>query len=94
MQNDSYNRAKERVKEIKGFYSHLISYLIVNVALIIINLATNPEKLWFYWVTIFWGIGLIFNASSVFLKKGKFLGKDWEQRKIKEIMDREDEDES
>jgi len=55
MNDESYERAKKRVKKIKGFYSNLITYLVVNLILLIINLVTSPDKLWFYWVAIFWG---------------------------------------
>jgi hypothetical protein len=53
--------------------------------LVIINLVTSPDTLWFYWVTIFWGIGVIWHAISVYGK----LGKNWEDKKIKEIMEKE-----
>lgn len=81
-----YQEAKKQVEEIKGFYFHLISYLLVNAVLLIINLLTSPEYLWFIWPIIGWGVGLIIHAFSVF---GGLLGKSWEERKIKEIMDRE-----
>ena len=81
-----YQEAKKRVEEIRGFYFHLITYFIVNAVLIIINLRLSPEHLWFIWSIIGWGVGLIFHALSVF---GGLLGKSWEERKIKEIMERE-----
>ena len=90
MKDESYDRAKKRVKEIKGFYSNLITYLVVNLVLLIINLITSPDRLWFYWVAIFWGIGIIFSAVNVFLRKGRFMGKEWEEKKIKKMMDREE----
>ena len=90
MNDERYEKAKERVKELKGFYSNLVSYITINVILIIINLVTSPESLWFYWVTIFWGIGILIHASKIFIIKGKFLGEDWEEKKIKEIMEKEE----
>ena len=72
------------------FYSNLLSYVGVNVLLIIINLVTSPNELWFYWVTIFWGIAVLLHASKVFVLKGKFLGEDWEEKKTKEIMEKDD----
>lgn len=90
MDEKKLERAKERVGELKGFYSHLISYLAVNAMLIIINLLTSPTKLWFYWVTIFWGIGLLFHAIRTFTIRGKYLGKEWEEKKAKEIMEKEE----
>jgi hypothetical protein len=81
-----YQEAKRRVEEIKGFYFHLLSYLLVNAVLVVINLLTSPEYLWFIWPVIGWGIGLIIHGFSVF---GSLWGKSWEERKIKEIMERE-----
>ncbi len=84
-EEESYKRAKKRVGELRGFYEHLIAYVVVNIMLVIINLVTSPDTLWFYWVTIFWGIGVIWHAISVFGKRGK----NWEEKKIKEIMEKE-----
>lgn len=81
-----YEEAKKRVLEIKGFYQHLVSYLIINAALLVINLLTSPQYLWFLWPLVGWGIGLAFHALSVF---GGLWGKSWEERKIKELMEKD-----
>ena len=47
MADDSYERAKRRVKAVKGFYNHLIIYIAVNALLIIINVVTSPGVWWF-----------------------------------------------
>ena len=86
MNDEKYEEAKRRVKELKDFYRNFITYIVVNIILIVINLVTSPDSLWFYWVTIFWGIGIVFHAANVFIFKGKFLGKEWEEKKIKEMM--------
>ncbi len=86
--DESYIRAKRRVEEVRGFYSHLIAYIVVNVFLAIINLLTIPSFPWFLFVTVFWGIGLVSHGASVYLKRG-FLSKEWEERKIKEYMENE-----
>ena len=90
MDHENYERAKQRVAELKKFYGNLISYAVINVMLIVVNLLTSPDHLWFYWVTIFWGISILFHASHVFLIKGKPLGKAWEEKKIKEIMEKDE----
>lgn len=79
-----YEKARARVTEIKEFYSHLISYIIVNAILIFINLMFSPGYLWFLWVTIGWGIGLVIHFVNVF-----GFGKEWEERKIQEFIERE-----
>jgi hypothetical protein len=81
-----YQEARKRVEEMKGFYLHLASYLFVNAALVVINLLTSPEYLWFIWPLIGWGIGLIVHAFTVF---GGLWGKTWEEKKIKEIMEKD-----
>ena len=85
---EKYNKAKKRVKELKEFYSHLASYLVVIPVLIFINLYFSPKHIWFYWPMLGWGIGLFFHALGVF-NVFPFFGKDWDDKKIKEIMEKE-----
>ncbi len=85
---ERYQKAKKQVKEIKGFYGHLTSYILVLTLLIYINLKYSPEYLWFLWTMFGWGLGLFFHAVRVF-NWFPFLGKDWEERKIKQFMDEE-----
>jgi len=91
MSDEKYKKAKKRVEELKKFYRNLVTYTVINIILIIINLVTNPGSLWFYWVTIFWGAAILLHASKVFVLRGKFLGEEWEEKKIKEIMEKERE---
>jgi hypothetical protein len=81
-----YQEAKQRVEEMKGFYIHLVSYLLVNAALAVTNLLTSPEYLWFIWPLMGWGVGLIIHGISTF---GGLWGKSWEERKIREIMEKD-----
>jgi hypothetical protein len=85
---EKYNRAKKEVEEIKGFYGHLVSFVLVMLFLIFINLKYSPEYLWFFWPLLGWGIGLVFHGMKVF-NYTPFLGKDWEERKMKEFMNQE-----
>lgn len=85
-EQEKNQEAKKHVKEIKGFYFHIITYILVNTVLVVINLLKSPEYLWFIWPIIGWGVGLVFHAFSVF---GNLWGKSWEERKIKEIMDKD-----
>jgi uncharacterized protein YhhL (DUF1145 family) len=89
MNDEKYQKARKRVEQLKKFYRNLVSFAVMNVILIIINLVMSPGSLWFYWVTVFWGIALLLHASKVFILKGKFLGEEWEEKKIKEIMEKE-----
>ena len=89
-EEERYFQAKKRVEEIKGFYGNLIAYIVVNIGLMVINLLTSPEYLWFFWPMLGWGIGVLFHGMKVF-NYMPFLGKEWEDKKIKEFMDKEEQ---
>ncbi|HEY9168093.1 MAG TPA: 2TM domain-containing protein [Lutibacter sp.] len=89
LESNKYLRAVERVHDIKEFYGSLISYCIVIPFLIFINLRYMPQFQWFWFPMFGWGIGLIFHGFKAF-SYNPFLGKDWEERKIKEYMNNED----
>jgi len=87
-ENDSrYEEARNRVNELRSFYRDLIFYGLINVILVVINLVTSPDRLWFYWVTIFWGIGILMQATTVFLGRGKLLGREWEEKQIRKMLE-------
>jgi hypothetical protein len=54
----------------KGFYSHLLSYLIVNAALLLMDSFT-PGPWWFQWSVFGWGIGLAFHFKALFFPPDK-----------------------
>jgi len=98
---ERYLAAKERVEKLKGYYWHLTSYLIVNTAISCVKIISDMQTgasfidsffdfgtfaLWF-----FWGIGLFFYTLSIF-GKNFVLGEKWEQRKIQEILEKENHD--
>lgn len=83
-----HERAVTRVRQLKGFYRHLAIYVLLNTFLAIANVVTSPSQIWFYWPLLGWGVGLLAHAASVFAR-GIFWGKDWEDRKIKELMDKD-----
>ena len=77
----------EHVKDIKDFYSHLINYGIVVGAFFILNLITNPNYIWAWWIAIGWGIGVISHGLSAF-EITNFFGADWEKRQIEKRLKR------
>ena len=86
-EKDRYFKAREKVDEIKKFYSSLFSYIFFIPFLAFINYWVNEwSYMWFWWAAFGWGIGLIFQAAKAF-EWNPFLSKDWEERKIKELMD-------
>lgn len=83
---ENYQRAKKQVNEIKGFYSHLLSFSVVMLLLAYINLRYSPEYIWFFWPFLGWGLGLFFHAVKVF-NWFPFLSKNWEQKKIQQFIE-------
>ncbi len=88
LQDKRYQKAKERVEEIKGFYGHLIAYCFVIPFLAWLNLRSGDFP-WVAFPAIGWGIGLLFHGMEAF-DKNPFLGKEWEERKVREYMEKED----
>ena len=89
LENSNYVKAVERVEKLKEFYQNLVSYCIVIPFLIFINLKTYSRFQWFWFPMIGWGIGLVFHYLEV-NNYNLFLGKNWEERKIKELMEEEE----
>lgn len=88
LENNKYVKAVERVEKLKEFYQNLVSYCLVIPFLIFINLRFSPGFHWFWFPIFGWGIGLTFHFLEV-NNYNIFLGKNWEDRKIKEMMDEE-----
>lgn len=90
LDREKYYRAAERLKAHKKFYADLLKYVVVIAFLAGLNYYTNQwNNMWFLWVAFFWGLGLVFEALKVF-QWNPFLGKDWEERKLKQFMTEED----
>ena len=69
-----YHSAVKQVGNIKGFYKHLVVFIVVNIFFVIVKLLkANPnESVW-----------------EVLYVTFPFLGKNWEEKKIKEILEQE-----
>jgi len=89
-----YLDAKERVGHIKKFYTSLISYFVIIGALALLNFYTDGLRYpWFLWAAFGWGIGLVFQAAKAF-NWNPFVSREWEERKIKEFMERDQKSQS
>lgn len=86
MENQSkLERAKQRLAEEKGFFSHLTMYLLINGFLAIMNTLDGGHG-WWYYPAIGWGIGLFFHWLRVF-GPSWFPGKRWEERRMKQLLE-------
>ncbi|WP_166922083.1 2TM domain-containing protein [Flavobacterium poyangense] len=98
--DENFSIAYRKMRRIKGFYSHLKIFIIVNVIIIVANLnrdlfgrgADIYDSGLLDWRTystaIFWGIGLFFHGFSVF-GEDLFFSHEWQQKKIQKYMDKE-----
>ncbi|WP_413701994.1 2TM domain-containing protein [Psychromonas sp. KJ10-10] len=77
----------DQVRAIKGFYSHLITYVLVITLLFIINFATGPDYIWALWPALGWGIGIINHALNAF-EVFNLLGAKWEKKQIEKRLGR------
>ena len=76
-----YYKAQKRVKDIKGFYTHLTIYCLVIPIIIFVNLKFEPQFHWFWFSALGWGTGLFMHWLSVFGFRLLGLGKNWGREK-------------
>jgi hypothetical protein len=88
---DAYRRARRRVRQIRGFYVHVAVFVAVNILLHLINFVATPKVYWAFWPLVGWGIGLLAHGLATY-RWMPFLGKDWEERKIRDLMDKDRRD--
>ena len=82
------------LKKVQGFYYHLAIFIFVNLVVLILQYFrrdTNEIMEWFnFFPLIMWGIFLFFHAFDVYWSR-LFLGKKWEDNKIRELAEKENE---
>ncbi|MDH3206864.1 MAG: 2TM domain-containing protein [Gemmatimonadota bacterium] len=44
--SDDFQRVRERLEARRGFFAHLAVFVVVNTALVVINLTTASDYLW------------------------------------------------
>jgi len=88
--DESYIEAKKKVKIIRGFYIHLGIFLLVNtiVLLVLSMIESNVDMFWEYYPIAGWGIAIALHYFLVFGFDYVF-GKNWEERKISELIDKD-----
>jgi hypothetical protein len=92
--DERYNLAFKRVKRIKGFYVHLLVFILVNAFIICGNYfgKQSENEIFWRWETfstaLFWGIGVVAHGLSVF-GRNLFFGDDWEEKKIQELIEKD-----
>lgn len=65
---DEYQQAEIHVQGRigrRGFALHAILYVLANVAFVLINVLGNSDVIWFPYVMVGWGIGVLIHYLSV-----------------------------
>ncbi len=92
-QSELEKNARKKVEEIKNFYIHLFIFCIA-VAVYLgktyfgVRINFFPFTLIGETVMFFWTIAISIQGFSLLLKE-KVLGRNWEQRKIRQLMNKE-----
>ena len=89
---ERYKRARKRLDKIKGFYRHLLIYLVVNILIIGFSIYEAHAEgqplltLDTFELALFWGFGLGVHAFSVF-GLDLLTGRKWEEKLIRKYME-------
>lgn len=80
--------AFKQAQRLRGYYLHLLMYLVINAGYIGINLLTSPDKLWFFGTLLFWGLGLLVHTLTIFVFDKYFTG-EWELAQVEKHLGRQ-----
>jgi hypothetical protein len=93
--DETRERARKRVKDLRDFAGHLAIYLVVMVVLVVIDLVDGDRGAstvlglnWAYWPMFGWGIAVVIHGVSFFMS-GRVMGPEWEERKVEQYMEEE-----
>lgn len=80
-------QARDYVKSLREFWWLLLISLPVIATTAVVNWLTSPGRWWFVWVVFGLGVALLFKGVQL-LGQRSFLGPEWEERKVREFLDR------
>ncbi len=79
--------AFERDRQL-GFKVHFTIYLLVNLFLMVLNLTTSPEAIWFFWPLMGWGFGMAGHYWSTVQKEGQLYEQQFAQWRMGRTLGR------
>ncbi|MGB5316176.1 MAG: 2TM domain-containing protein, partial [Robiginitalea sp.] len=90
IEDKRYEKAREKVEAIKSFYGNLGTYMVVIPFLAWLNWQTTRFSFpWVIFPMMGWGFGLLMHGMEAY-GYNPLWGKRWEERKIKQLMEKED----
>ena len=84
---NDYERAAEKIDRKIRFYRNLMSYIIVNAFLLLINAIFTQEFWWVMFPIFFWGIGVVVDFLKAFVFVN-ICAEDYRERKIAEELEK------
>ena len=66
---DDWVQARKRVTDRRDFASHLVAYVVINGALVLVWALTGEGYFWPAWVLGLWGTGLVLHAWDAFVRR-------------------------
>ena len=91
-EDPALERARKHVKAVRDLYYHLMTYVLVNTLMVIIDLRGGAGSGFLgldfaHWLIIGWGFGILGHAISVFFGDYR-VQKLYEREKNRELVDR------
>lgn len=80
-------QAIQYVEHVKGFYIHLLIFLLVMPALTVFNVWVSPQAYWFVYVLVPWSLALLLQAALTF-PVFRLFGPEWERRQVEKRLGR------
>jgi hypothetical protein len=68
-ESDEWTLARKRVNDRRDFGSHVVVYVVVNAALVLVWALTGAGYFWPAWVLGLWAIGLVLHAWEAFVRR-------------------------
>jgi len=81
--SDAAERKEFDTAQRHEFYGHLVSYVLVNIFLVMINLVTDARFFWAIWVILAWGLFLAFHSVETFFRGSESYREEFEKWQTK-----------
>ena len=85
--SDEEKAVLEQVREIKGFYEHVVLFVCIGGAMLIFNLITDPANFWTKWPVFGWAIGVLVHGLNAF-EAANLFGPKWEKQQVEKRLGR------
>lgn len=96
-QRELYENARRRAIQKRRLFQHFVVFLVGAVLLIIVNVVIGYREdftplgyNWFVWAILIWTFFFLIHAVNV-LVIHSFMGKEWEQRQIENLVKKQRE---